>query len=1340
MQPLNPFLAAFFRSPVVAQCTPVHHHILLVPLTDVLLTYRETESGASAHEVIASEEFLSSHVLRIPGPPASSTGAKDGGQNLREVRGKAKQFSTLNGRSVVIKDSFVYSNKGENGAVAPLAFSRVDGPTPGFKTLAQAQILNDATWYPDVLEPRQWLLFFISKPLVGAWEEIKIAPALLIQGVKQMKAAEQKKAPNGESADQAVPRKKDIKSFHDLLNHFPMIARQMQPGLEKLFLEFTTVFEKPLPPPPSASTIPDPQPEGPIAAAMKRARSSGFPTRSGRESPDSLPVTEDFYAEDDEDVMRASLETAVTAAIDLFQGVDKQQLSLLGATTDLTGPLVEKLIERYVTEHVHHLLFPKLSGLKRPEDLQLEAKIRQMDFIDISQLGIPIDGGSRAKHDLLIQLGPVIEEFKKITNARSPGEMMDNLLSTMKAVSQLTEMSKTRGTGEDQASEKAIMTVNADTLVSLLLYVVIRSQVRNLQARLIYVRNFIFVDDVDSGEMGYALSTFEAVLTYLVMDSAGLRKASRRNKALWDATKKGNMNDLRNIMEPSTSAVDDEGRDEDGSSRAHESSRGSRRPSFTWSFVNGSSRRSSLAPSISDRFSHGSGLGHVFPFQSNGDGVGDYPLVKRIKKVAMDTRSLSSGSEISFHSRTGSLGTIGSALEGDVSVERLAQTSDSSGESVLMMAVQNEQQEPLRYLLSLSRYYPLEAILEDMNNEDTTLLGAAIQLGNGELIDLILDHVSTLATRDQLAQYLCQQDMWGRSVGHYLFHAPSLMDRIGRLIPWRQRDKNGQTPLFALCRCYDHGDYYDMVEAGLRVARESQGDGQPLHVDEHVDGKGNTLLHIINDPRLAMMMLHYCDVDVNATNEKRFTALMVASKYGRYGMVRCLFADPRVDVTAREMRGLTAVELAKDDDVRNKIDDLGLFSMPAGRDGRITGVVRAFFVEDGSVRLVLKSAAPTDHDSYTVTTSRRSLAEFEQLARLLAEEHPASWIPSMADTRSPLQLPTKPSRAILRDIQARTDWFLRIMLNHPSLATHEMLWEFFLVPELQLDAMEQRTKLKVETRVERIKEDYEPVEDVREVEQFVNHARDMVWSVSHSTKSVMRRANGIGLKASDVFDAMVLLHRQVAAVEYIPGTHVGALEAHVRAMAPAQSSPPATLHTTLLAVQSTVQAMLSSLSRPATLISQITAARREADRNENSVGRSSRWPLGLLDETRQRLQDGKEQRARKSRQEAEHLSRELRYTQQTVAAELAGWQDMHEKMGRRAIREFARGMVIQERMRLDGMMRALRKVEAVERRTGAETRRRARQAGVPWPEQNGGAAQRTAATATDEAKGGGATV
>ncbi|KAL7794348.1 hypothetical protein V8C37DRAFT_376332 [Trichoderma ceciliae] len=1275
MQPLNPFLSAFFKSQVVAQCTPVHHHILLVPLTDVLLTHRETESGAPAHEAVASEEFLASHVLRIAGPD-STVGGKDSTQNLREARGKARQFSTLNGRSVIVKDSFIYSNK-------------------GFKTLAQAQILNDTTWYPDVFEPRQWLVYFISKPLVGVWEEVRLEPAVLVSGVRSRAAAElqQKRQTNGDSADNVLPRKKDITSFHDLLNHFPMIARQMQPGLEKLFVEFSTVFQKPLPPPPSASYIPDPKPDGPVATAARRARADSLTAKGGKANlHNSLPVAEGFFAEDDEDIMRASLESAVTAAIDIFQGVDKQQLSLLGATTDLTGPLVEKLIERYIAENVHGLLFGKLSAIKRRDDLELEAKIRRMEFIDISQLGISIDGGLKAKHDLVAQLNPAVDEFRRISTALSPQEMLDLLLSTMKIASQLTATSKPLGgvTAESASSEKAIMTVNADTLVSLLLYVVIRSQVKNLQARLAYIRNFIFVEDVDSGEMGYALSTFEAVLAYLFTDSAGLRRASKKNKALWDAAKGADMKELRSIMEPNPCAVDDD--DDIGDSDSDVDARG--RANAGLNPTHGSSRRSSLVLSPSDRFSHGTGLGHVFPFQiTNGDGADesilDLPL-KRTKRVAMDTRSLSSASEFSYHSMTASIGTLGSALEGDISVERLAQTSSALGESVLMMAVQSGSVETLGYLLSLSGYYPFDIVLNDVNSENTTLLSAAVQLGNRELINSFLDYLLDKANPGQLGQYFSVQDVWGRSVGHYLFNAPWMIGVIGPLIPWRQRDKNGQTPLFALCRCYDHVEYYVMVEDGIRAAQQTQLDGQPLHVDEHIDGKGNTLLHIMNDPRLALRILQYCDVDVNATNEKKFTALMVASKYGRYDMVRALFADPRVDIGAKELRGLTAVELAKDDDVRNRIDDLGLFSMPPARDGRITGVVRAFFVEDSTVRLVLKSAAPTDHDSYTVTTSRRSLTDFEQLARLLAEENPASWIPAISDTRWPFQLPSRPSRAALRDIQIRTDWFLKIMLSHPTLATHEMLWEFFLVPELQLEAMEQRTKLKAETRVEKIREEYEPMEDVREVEQFVNHAREMVRSISYSTKSVTRRANAVGQVATDFYDASTLLYRAVFTIQYLPPQHIVGMEVFVRAMAPVQHNPQAVFHTTLLAIQSTVQALLSSLSRPTNLIGQITAAKREADRNDSSAIRPSRWPLGLLDDSRQRHQEEKEKRARQSREQAAYLARELRYTQQTVAGELAGWQELHDQMGLRTIREYARGMVVQERVRLEGMMRALR--------------------------------------------------
>ncbi|TAQ87089.1 hypothetical protein B7494_g4583 [Chlorociboria aeruginascens] len=1247
MHPLNPFLSAFFQSALPSQCTPVHQHILLVPTTEVLLASRDLESGALYSNLAGSEEFLGSHVLRIPINHAGTTGGKDA-PNMRESRGKAKQYTTINGRTVVVKDNYVYSNK-------------------GFKSLNQAQFLGDTLWYPDSLEPRQWLVYYISRPLLGIYEEIRIAPALVpIPRLNNKPAFPPRSPSQPDSAGPAspLPKKKDIKTFNDLLNSFPMIAKQMQPGLDRLFKEFNTVFDKPLPPPPSAETIPDPAPEGPIAIAMKKARSNSTNSapsfRSNGYAERHLP---DFFVEDDEIVMRGALETAVTTAIDLFQGVDKQQLSLLGATTDLTGPVVERLIERYVTEQVHDtVLYPRLCAMKRAEDLELESKIRQMEFVDISQVGIIIQGDQRGKHELTLRLGRAVDEFRKLGVAGCPQQMMDTLLVTLKTVTQLTDVPKLGSDQESSTSEKVspVLTINADTLVSLLLVVVIRAQVRYLQARLLYMRHFIFIDDVESGEMGYALSTLEAVLSYLARDSGGLRKASRRNHKLWQATRKGEIKEMMKILEPSREQSEDEEENQEEDAIANEITD----ENTPWAAVNGHSKRRSSGTS---RLSQASTLNHVFPFQiSHDEDEERLPQFRKPKSVTMDTRSMSSSSEMSYRSGATTIDSTGSGIEGDTSIERLSKTEDSFGESVLMMAIQNEQPDSLKYLLSLRDYYPLDSVLEDTNNEGTTLLSAAVQLGHAELIDIILEFIYGGSSESTVIGYLAKQDIRGRSVAHYLFNSIGLIPRLGRLLNWRQKDRNGQTPLFALCRSYDHNNYRAMLEAGLAAATTSQGDGLPLHLDDHVDSKGNTLLHIVNDSHIALMILFHCDSDVNATNDKKFTALMVASKYGRLEMVRTLFGDPRVDIFAKELRGLTAVELAKDDDIRNRIDDLTLFSGQPAPDGRITAVVRSFFVEDATIRLVVKSGAPSAHQSFTVTTCRRSPADFEHLAKLLALEHPASWLPSISGIRSPFQLPSKPSRAISRDIQVRLDSFLKILLAHSTFSTHEMLWEFFLVPDIQGDMMEQRSNLKAESRIEKIREEYESVGDVRDVEQFVDHARDMVRSVNYSTKSVARRANM---------------------------THKSALDAYVQTLAPVSSPPYSNFHSTILQIHSTIIAMLLSLSRPITLISSITSSRKSIERSYNSLSRSTRWPLGLLDDTRQRLNEEKEDKVRRTKEEVAELGKELRYTQQVVAAELAGWQDLHEKMGRKAIKDLAKGMLVREKATLEGMKRALRRLK-----------------------------------------------
>lgn len=1133
----------------------------------------------------------------------------------------------------------------------------------------------------------------------------------------------------------SIPPKKIIRNFPELLANFPMIARQMHPGLERLFREFGKELGKPLPPPPSVSpSVSEDNDKKQLFTGSLKEDNASFRSNSPQEGENRLPFNSEEYFEDDEDLMRRSLETAVTAAIDLFRLVDKQQLSLLGATTELTGPLVERLIERYVAEQVHTpLLFPRLCSFRQQEDSELDSRIRHMDSIDVSQVGIVVEGGQDGKRELLQRLGRGVYEFRKMSEARCPQDMLETLLETVKVISSPGKYNA----GDFAMSEKqfAPITINADILVSLLLIVVIRSQVRHLQARLLYMQHFIYIDDVDSGEMGYALSTFEAVLTYLVTDSAGLRKSSSRNKRLWNAAKSGRLSEIKAILEPHLDheSVDDTTFEPHENSVYFKTDNGvdelSRGMSSLYSTATDANNESALeTPPQSPR------LTHVFPFQTWSGSSEEETNRPAKKKVSMNIRSMSESSGVSTTSRTTTNGSTTSGIEGDSSIETLTKTQDPAGDSIPMMAVEYRRPEVLKYLLSIEEFYPLEDILEDTNIDGTSLLNAAVQLAHTEIVDILLDFLFKSADEDTIAKYLTKSDAHGRTVGHYLFSIPSLMSRLGILLPWRQRDKHGQTPLFALCRSYDHPDYKAMVKGALTEAQRAQRDGKPLRLEDHVDSRGNTLLHIVGDSEITVRILRETDCDPNATNDKRFTPLMMASKYGRVDQVRLLFMDARVDPHLKEARGLTAVELAKDDDVRNRIDDLILLSSPqlASSDpsGRVTTVVRSFFVEDATVRFVLKSGAPNPPSdltaskpgstTYTVTTCRRNFSDFENLAKWLSVEHPASYMPHLSDFRNPFQIHSKPSRSMLHSMQEKLDLFLKILLSHPTFATHEMLWEFFLVPELQPEMLADRSRRKAISLSESIADDYEPVtvDGMRDAEQFVSHAQDMVRPVHVNTRSLIRRGHILQNATADLAEAVTLCTYTFSTLQHSPTTfsittptstemppslpksHVDAFSRYAAALSSSSdSSPLLQFITSLFSIDSTTSAILSALARPANLVSTLASTNRNLSRTRSSLLSSSlprKFNLTFpgLEESRQKSVRELEQKVQDSEMQSSRIAREITWNKGVVVGELAGWTSWREKVGKEAIRAFVKDTLVREKERGKRLERCLRSVRS----------------------------------------------
>jgi small subunit ribosomal protein S11 len=416
---------------------------------------------------------------------------------------------------------------------------------------------------------------------------------------------------------------------------------------------------------------------------------------------------------------------------------------------------------------------------------------------------------------------------------------------------------------------------------------------------------------------------------------------------------------------------------------------------------------------------------------------------------------------------------------------------------------------------------------------------------------------------------------------------------------------------------------------------------------------------------------------------------------------------------------LTAVELAKDDEVRNRIDDLILLSNSQSThdetSGRVTTVVRSFFVEDATVRFVLKSGAPSppvngqeipaNTKMYTVTTCRRTFSDFETLAECLSLEHPASYMPSLSDFRSPFQIHSKPSRAVLHNMQERLDRFLKILLSHPTFATHELLWEFILVPELQPQMMAERSHRKAQVRTESILEEHEPItqDGIREAEQFISHAQDMVRATHNHTRTLLRRGHALQNAASDLADALALASTSLSSLAHptnaLPNAHIEAFTRYAAALSTSSSdsSPLLLFLSTLSSTDATTTAILSSLSRPLSLISTLTSATLNLARSRSQLSSSSlprKFNLNFpgLEESRARSIRDLTQKITDSESQIGRLSRELSWNKDVVVGELAGWTSWRENVGREAIRAFVRGTLVRERERRKRLERCLRGV------------------------------------------------
>jgi hypothetical protein len=176
----------------------------------------------------------------------------------------------------------------------------------------------------------------------------------------------------------------------------------------------------------------------------------------------------------------------------------------------------------------------------------------------------------------------------------------------------------------------------------------------------------------------------------------------------------------------------------------------------------------------------------------------------------------------------------------------------------------------------------------------------------------------------------------------------------------------------------------------------------------------------------------------------------------------------------------------------------------------------------------------------------------------------------------------------------------------------------------------------------------------------------------------------------DLSTTVDLAAKLIKNLVFLPESHITAFTRYSTTTFPFESDPFKLFYQDWQAISSTIAAILSALTRPITLINQLQSTRKAIDRHKASLRRSDRWPLGLLDDTRKGFHIEAQEKMDKTKEELRTIGCELSYTQQTVAGELAGWQDRHAEMGKIAIMKLAKGMVVREKDRLERMKMAVR--------------------------------------------------
>uniref|UniRef100_A0A1A8EE69 Ankyrin repeat domain 27 (VPS9 domain) n=1 Tax=Nothobranchius kadleci TaxID=1051664 RepID=A0A1A8EE69_NOTKA len=164
------------------------------------------------------------------------------------------------------------------------------------------------------------------------------------------------------------------------------------------------------------------------------------------------------------------------------------------AKQELQMTLLKQAVEIYVHHGIHEFIFNLVGTLEASQDAAFNKTTRSLQDLQQKDLGV--------KPEFSMNLSRAKRELSQLNQQTSP---FLKLLCLRRVV-----MTATQTTGRTVS----LVAVSADDLLSVVLYLLLKTEIPNWMANLSYIRNFCFSYS-SKDELSYCLSTFEAAAKYI---------------------------------------------------------------------------------------------------------------------------------------------------------------------------------------------------------------------------------------------------------------------------------------------------------------------------------------------------------------------------------------------------------------------------------------------------------------------------------------------------------------------------------------------------------------------------------------------------------------------------------------------------------------------------------------------------------------------------------------------------------------------------------------------------------------------------------------------------------